>query len=283
MAQRRMFSKDITENDAFLDMPLSTQALYFHLGMQADDDGFVSPNRIVRMLGCQTDDLRILIAKKFVIQFEDGIVVIKHWRINNYLRTDRYKETSHKEKMALLTIKSNGGYKLYNTGIPNDIPQVDAGKDSIGKDTERTRFTRPALPEIQLEVETNGYAVDPERFFTYYESNGWKVGKNPMKNWKAALRNWDKKTEKPLTEYQRWEKAIKNYCKNDTEKKRWIFTPQAQNGKYISLAMVLQELNDGTDVNGNKDKDYEWIKDVDTILANKELLKHMEANPEKIW
>ena len=104
-----------------------------------------------------------------------------------------------------------------------------------------------------------------------------------MKNWKAALRNWDKKTEKPLTEYQRWEKAIKNYCKNDTEKKRWIFTPQAQNGKYISLAMVLQELNDGTDVNGNKDKDYEWIKDVDTILANKELLKHMEANPEKIW
>ncbi len=129
MAQRRMFSKDITENDAFLDMPLSTQALYFHLGMQADDDGFVSPNRIVRMLGGQPDDLKILISKKFVLPFEDGVVVIKHWKINNYLRNDRYKETTHKEKLARLTLKDNNGYKLDTIGIP----VVDAGKVSIGK------------------------------------------------------------------------------------------------------------------------------------------------------
>lgn len=129
MAHRRMFSKDITENDSFLDMPLSTQALYFHLGMQADDDGFVSPNRIVRMLGCQPDDLRILVAKKFVIQFDDGIIVIKHWKINNYLRNDRYKETTHQDKLANLRIKSNGGYQWDTNGIP----MVDAGKDSIGK------------------------------------------------------------------------------------------------------------------------------------------------------
>lgn len=129
MAQRRMFSKDITENDAFLDMPLSTQALYFHLGMQADDDGFVSPNRILRMLGCQPDDLKILVAKRFVLQFEDGIVVIKHWKMNNYLRGDRHKQTVHKDKLALLREKDNNSYTLSTNGIP----VVDAGKYSIGK------------------------------------------------------------------------------------------------------------------------------------------------------
>lgn len=129
MAQRRMFSKDITENDAFLDMPLSTQALYFHLGMQADDDGFVSPKRIVRMLGAQTDDLRILIAKKFVLEFEDGVIVIKHWKINNYIQKDRKKDTPHQDKLAMLTVKENNGYKLDTECIQN----VRLGKDSIGK------------------------------------------------------------------------------------------------------------------------------------------------------
>ena len=130
MAQRRMFSKDITENDSFLDMPLSTQALYFHLGMQADDDGFVSPNRIVRMLGCQADDLRILVAKKFAILLDYGVVVIKHWKINNYIQKDRKKPTTHQEKLAMLTVKSNNGYKLDTECIQN----VRVGKYSIGKD-----------------------------------------------------------------------------------------------------------------------------------------------------
>jgi hypothetical protein len=129
MAQRRMFSKDITENDSFLDMPLSTQALYFHLGMQADDEGFVSPNRIVRMLGCQVDDMKILVAKKFAIQFDDGIIVIKHWKINNYIQSDRRKATTHQDKLAMLTVKKNNGYKLDTECIQN----VRLVKDSIGK------------------------------------------------------------------------------------------------------------------------------------------------------
>lgn len=131
MAQRRMFSKDITEHDAFLDMPLSTQALYFHLGMHADDDGFVSPKKVQRMIGASSDDLHLLVAKKFVLQFEDGVIVIKHWKINNYLRNDRYKQSSHIEKMALISLKSNSAYTWSTSGIP----LVDAGKDSIGKDT----------------------------------------------------------------------------------------------------------------------------------------------------
>lgn len=129
-----MFSKDITENDAFLDMPLSTQALYFHLGMEADDDGFVSPSRVMRMIGAQQDDLRLLVAKKFLLQFPDGVVVVKHWRINNYLRSDRYKETTHKEKKEQLTVKNNDSYTWYTNGIP----LVAAGKDRIGKDTLAT-------------------------------------------------------------------------------------------------------------------------------------------------
>lgn len=124
-----MFSKDITEHDSFLEMPLSTQSLYFHLGMQADDDGFVSPNRIMRMIGCQIDDLKILLSKKFVLPFEDGIVVIKHWKMNNYIQKDRYKPTVHLEKLALLLVKSNGAYTLDTKCIQN----VHAGKVRLGK------------------------------------------------------------------------------------------------------------------------------------------------------
>jgi len=112
MAQRRMFSKDITEHDAFLDMPLSTQALYFHLGMQADDDGFVSPNRTVRMIGAQKDDMNLLVAKKFVLPFDDGVIVIKHWKINNYIQKDRYRATTHQDKVHKLELKENKAYRL---------------------------------------------------------------------------------------------------------------------------------------------------------------------------
>ena len=88
MAERRMFAKTIIDSDAFLDMPLSSQALYFHLNMRADDDGFVnSPKKIQRLIGCTDDDFKLLIAKSFIIPFESGVVVIKHWRINNYIRS----------------------------------------------------------------------------------------------------------------------------------------------------------------------------------------------------
>ena len=94
MAERRMFAKTIIDSDEFLDMPLSAQALYFHLSMRADDDGFVNnPKKIQRMIGASDDDYKILIAKSFVLRFESGVIVIKHWRINNYIQKDRYKET----------------------------------------------------------------------------------------------------------------------------------------------------------------------------------------------
>ena len=155
MAERRMFAKTIIDSDAFIDMPLSTQALYFHLSMRADDDGFLNnPKKIQRMVGCSDDDLKILVAKRFIIPFESGVVVIKHWRIHNYIRNDRYKETVYKEEKKQLYLKDNGAYTLTNVdttplvgddmdsdGIPNGNQtvyqmdtQVRLGKDSIDKD-----------------------------------------------------------------------------------------------------------------------------------------------------
>ncbi len=116
-----MFAKTIIDSDAFLDMPLSTQSLYFHLSMRADDDGFINnPRKIQRMIGGSDDDLKLLIAKNFIIPFESGIVVIKHWKIHNYIRGDRKKETVYHEEMALLDSKDNGAYTL-----TSNVPMIE--------------------------------------------------------------------------------------------------------------------------------------------------------------
>lgn len=113
MAERRMFAKTIIDSDAFLDMPLSTQSLYFHLSMRADDDGFINnPKKIQRMIGATNDDTKLLIAKNFIIPFESGVVVIKHWKIHNYIRQDRKKETVYPDEMSMLDEKENGAYTL---------------------------------------------------------------------------------------------------------------------------------------------------------------------------
>lgn len=136
MAERRMFAKTIVLSDAFLDMPLSARCLYFTLGMLADDDGFVnSPKSIMRQAGASMDDLNILLAKKFVLDFDSGVIVIKHWRINNYLRSDRYTETKYIEEKQCLEVDKNGSYHIgiLSDGIPVGIPSI--GKDSVVEDS----------------------------------------------------------------------------------------------------------------------------------------------------
>lgn len=121
MAERRMFAKTIIDSDAFLDMPLSAQALYFHLSMRADDDGFINnPRNIQRTIGCGKDDLMLLFAKKFVIPFDSGIVVIKHWKIHNYIQKDRYKPTVYQEEKKQLDFKPN---KAYTLKTPEEIAE----------------------------------------------------------------------------------------------------------------------------------------------------------------
>ena len=110
MAHKRMFSLDIVGSDAFIEMPISTQALYFHLNMYADDDGFVSPHKILRMIGTTSDDLKVLLTKRFILQCDGGVVVVKHWHINNYVPKSRYIETRYTEQKKKLFFKSNRSY-----------------------------------------------------------------------------------------------------------------------------------------------------------------------------
>ena len=137
MAERRMFAKSIVLSDAFLDMPLSARCLYFTLGMLADDDGFVgSPKGIMRQCGASQDDMVVLLQKRFILAFESGVIVIKHWRMNNYLQSDRHKKTTYIDELETLEIDNKGAYterkeSMYTKCIQN----VYTGKDSIGKDS----------------------------------------------------------------------------------------------------------------------------------------------------
>lgn len=154
MAERRMFAKTIIDSDAFLDMPLSTQALYFHLSMRADDEGFVNnPKKIARMIGADDDSLKLLVMKKFIIPFESGVVVIKHWRMHNYIQNDRFKPTAYQDERSLLTVKENGAYTPvssenimlndkciqngYSLDTQDSIGKVSIGKESIDIDAEK--------------------------------------------------------------------------------------------------------------------------------------------------
>ena len=193
MAQRRMFNKTITNNDNFLEMPDSSQNLYFHLSMNADDDGFVDNwKSIIRMTGHKEDDLKILIAKQYIIPFESGVIVIRHWRLNNYLQKDRITPTNYKEEKALLTTDLNNVYNL-DTKCIHSIDKNSIDKNSI----DNKRFIKPALEQIKEYCLERNNNVDSERFFNYYEANGWVQGKSrkPIKDWKACVRTWEQ-TEK---------------------------------------------------------------------------------------
>lgn len=134
MANRRMFSLDVVDTDVFLDLPISSQALYFHLGMRADDDGFVSsPKRVTSMIGANQDDLKLLIAKGFIIALEDGIIVIRHWKQNNYIQNDRRKSTIYQSQLAALTV-NNGIYEV-DTQCIQTVSTLDT-QDSIDKNSK---------------------------------------------------------------------------------------------------------------------------------------------------
>ena len=137
MAKKRMFSPQITESDSFISMPLSSQALYFHLSLNADDDGFLnSPKRVQRMIGASDDDLAILMAKHFIIPFDSGVVVIKHWKVNNYIRSDRYTPTVYTEEMNMLIEKKNRSYSL-KSEARSDLVYQTVYPDKIRLDKNR--------------------------------------------------------------------------------------------------------------------------------------------------
>ena len=252
-----MFARTIVESDAFLDMPLSAQSLYIHLGMNADDWGFVNnPRSIRRMCGASEDDLRLLVAKKFILTFDSGAAVIKSWWVNNYVQSDRRHPTRYQEELETLFLDENKSYTTKDTGVlPADMfnrvskvepvciqpvskmdtkciqsvskmdTEVRLGKDRLGESTSNSsrvdtqpnpkgfgacapeqpkkrrakKFVKPTIPEVAEYAEgliksrnlrLTGETFRAERFVSWYDSNGWKVGKNPMKDWKGAVRTW---------------------------------------------------------------------------------------------
>lgn len=225
MAERRMFTKKITESDSFLDMPSSTQMLYFHFSMNADDDGFVNnPKKIQKMCGASDDDFKLLIAKSFIILFDSGIIVIKHWKMHNYIQADRYRPTDYLEEKSMLGIKSNKAYTLDVSKMDTEciqngyIGKVSIDKDSIGKDSEgecvreekAKRFYPPTLDEVKQYCEERKNNIDPMAFIDFYSSKGWMIGKNRMKDWKAAVRTWERKRKEQSqtgSVYDEWRDA----------------------------------------------------------------------------
>jgi len=174
MAERRMFAKQIIDSDAFLDMPASTQALYFHLGMRGDDEGFINnPKKIARMINASEDDMKILVSKKFIIPFESGVCVIKHWKIHNYIRGDRLSETVYEKEKSQLSIKNNNVYSM------SDVRQSDVSQLS---DKSQHR-----LVEVRLVEDSIGKDSIDASFHDFWSSYPKKVGKD------AALKAWNKK------------------------------------------------------------------------------------------
>lgn len=202
MAQKRMFDKTITNSDDFIEMPDSSQNLYFHLSMNADDDGFVNNwKSIMRMTGHKEDDLKVLILKNYIIPFDSGVIVIRHWRINNYLRNDRYVETKFKVEKDQLSIDENMVYQMSTNGIhsieKNSIDKISIDKNNISaKQMLSQRFTPPTLEEVKSYCKERNNKVDAQRFIDFYESKGWMIGKSKMKDWKACVRTWEKEDNK---------------------------------------------------------------------------------------
>lgn len=218
-----MFAKSIIGSARFLMMPASSRLLYYDLGMSADDDGIVEAFTVMRTTGSSEDDLRVLCSKGFVrLLNEDLVAHITDWKRNNEIKSDRYHESIYKH----LLVKLDDGSALETTCIQdgsNLEPQVRLGKDSIdkvsiGKEREgenalpapkathaRTKFTPPSLEEVQAYCTERGNTVDAQRFVDYYASKGWVIGKSPMKDWKAAVRNWERREREQNSTLQSFE------------------------------------------------------------------------------
>lgn len=190
MAEKRMFTQKIIDSDAFLDMPLSAQALYFHLCMRADDDGFVNnPKKITRYVSASEDDLKLLLAKRFVIGFESGVIVIKHWRMHNTLKSDRYNPTDYQEEYARLTIKANKAY-TERAEIPA-LPEPSRNQPGTKAEPEWNQSGSKAEPQIREDkIRKEESSIECMRA----ARTATQLAQEAMSGWseelQAAVRDW---------------------------------------------------------------------------------------------
>ena len=212
MAERRMFTKKVTDDDNFMSLSSSAQALYLHLSMSADDDGFCNQVSLSMFKAhASVQDLEALLEKRYIYQFENGVIVIKHWRMANALRKDRYTPTAFQEELAKLDLKKNGSYTLSNMpkmpaeddGCQNGnqcLPQVSVGDNRLGNvrlgDDEAP--APPTKAEVEAYVAERGNKIDAGWFFDYYNTKGWMIDGKPVTDWKTRVASW----EKHETKYQ---------------------------------------------------------------------------------
>jgi hypothetical protein len=252
MAERRMFSKTIIDSDVFLDMPLSTQALYFHLAMRADDDGFINnPKKIMRMVGAAQNEFELLLAKRYIIGFDSGVVVIKHWKIHNYIQSDRYKPTVYIEEKEQLKTKGNKSYTELDTRRIQDVSIMDA----------QVRLDKYSIEKNTCASES-AYSSDFEEWWTAYPKKRSK---------EAAFKAW-KKAKSKLPALDRHIQIVKNWSMTDDWKKEGgQFIPYPQ--KWLSEGKWMDELASNKQASNNKWGDRPLLVDTFCTIHPEERLR----------
>ena len=220
MAERRMFAKTIVLSDAFLDMPLSARCLYFTLGMLADDDGFVnSPKSVMRQVGSSMDDLNILLAKRFILTFASGIIVIKHWRIHNYIQKDRYKGSKYIEEKASLFIDENGAYTecIQDVSSLDTQDRLELGKDRLVLGEDNISPATPAKTTKHKHGEFKNVLLTDEEYT--------KLQERFPHDYSERIENLSEGIARKGYKYKSHYLAILNWAKKDKPKKETSSNP----------------------------------------------------------
>ena len=284
MANRRMFSLSVVDTDKFLEMPASTQALYFHLGMRADDDGFVSsPRKVLSFTNCTNDDLKVLISKGFIIPFESGIIVITHWKRHNYIQSDRYRKTIHSEERKQLELVENvykfnpnciqnvseaeAQYRLSKDRVRDRVRDRDTGesmREGIDEDKFNKKSNKKSTPEIEKENRDKRESIDYQQIADMYNDTCvsfpriTKLSDARKKAIKARLNKYSLDDFKKLFEMAEASSFLKG-----------------ENGRNWSANFdwMMKDANFAKILDGNyQDKDFTSGKD-----------KHEEENPYENW
>ncbi|UWM90547.1 DnaD domain-containing protein [Streptococcus parauberis] len=262
MAQKRMFSNTITDTDRFLDMPASSQNLYFHLNMHADDDGFVdSPKRIMRNIGAGNDDMNVLLTKKFVLNFDSGIILIKDWKIHNVIRKDMYKPSIYTDEKSKIILDDTNSYQLRN----ESVPQIRLDKNRLDKNRLDEDSEKNISVIISEHCQNHGLFIDGYQLTQleeYYSIDGMEIevvckaitesadnNKRNMKYVLAILRNWKQagiKTMAQLQDRERQRFEQKNKTNQDSSKKTNV--PDWSNSNYEDPDLLSFVLGDNAEV-----------------------------------
>lgn len=203
MARKRMFDLEIINQDSFLDLPMESKALYFLLGMEADDEGFINPKKVLRLYGGTEDSLKVLILKNFVIPFSTGVIVITDWKRNNYLDKSRVKETIYQEEKNQLTYNNKTQKYECSTNVKQMLNEYSIDKNSIEykeRNIKERKFKKPTLEEIQNYIKEKNMSVNAKTFYDYFTESNWVDSKgNKVKNWKQKLITWNNYNKKSGT------------------------------------------------------------------------------------